>query len=159
MPTEAALRGIGDLIYEKSRSLRTETREDADAALQIGNRPRRYETDVGDLGPREVFSGAERPARERQLSLSDTSALKSVPAVVTGIDEHTIVIACHLPRGEVEVRLPKGLVPPDLAVFGKPVSLSLDESSGFRRVVLVEREIERRAPTPEEVEIDEWIES
>lgn len=85
------------------------------------------------------------------------ATMKSVPAVVAGIDEHSVVIACHLPGGEVTVRLPKGVVRPDLAVFGKPVFLTLDESSGFRRPVLVEREIEPRAPTPEEVEVDEWL--
>ena len=158
MPTEAALQSIGDWTYQQSRTSRTETGEDADTALIIGKGTRRYETDVEGLGPREAFFGAPRPAADRQLSLSDTSALKSVPAVVTGVDEHSVVIACHLSGGEVEVRLPKGVVPPELAVFSTPVWLALDDSSGFRRPVLVEREIEPREPTPEELEVDKWLE-
>ena len=152
MPTEAAAQGIGEHVYQRSRITRTETGEDA--------RPHsKYETNVEGLGPRRAQFGRERPPRDRQLPLTNTALLRSVPAVVTGIDEHSVIITCQLPRGDVEVRLPRAVVPSNLAVFGSTVSLSLDESSGFKRPVLIERQIEPRERTPEEIEIDDWIES
>jgi hypothetical protein len=159
MPTEVALRGIGVSVYEHSRPFRTETREDTDAPLLPSKRGRIDETNVVGLGPREAFSDAKRPSRDPQLPLPDATQLKSLPAVVTGVNDISVIITCQLPKGEVDVRLPKSVVPPQLAVFGTPVALSVDEDGGFRRPVLVERHIEPRARTPEEIEVDEWIES
>ncbi len=68
-------------------------------------------------------------------------ALKQeVDAVIVAVEDVSVVCEVLLESGNIEIQLPKALIPKK-PFYGMPVSISLDESSGYTVPVVRERAV------------------
>jgi hypothetical protein len=88
----------------------------------------------------------------------ETSQVQSIPGVVAEVRAETIVIQCDIAAQTVELNLPPALVPSELQVFGRTVSITLDYSSGYQRPLVEPREpAPAREQLPGEVDMNAWV--
>lgn len=96
---------------------------------------------------------------EHGTSTVSNQTSRSVEGVIAGIRDESVTVECSTPNGPVEISLPPSLIPDSLLKYGQPVSISLDETSGYRRPVITERRIERLPTFLGQEAIDDWIKS
>ena len=104
-----------------------------------------------------VETGSEDLERtDRQIAdRAQDRPLNRLRAVVSYVGDVSLTLACQLPNDRVEISLPVDLIPGSLAEYGKPVWVKLDTSSGYKRPVIEEREIDRGMET--DAEIEAWL--
>ncbi|WP_417463199.1 hypothetical protein [Kordiimonas sp.] len=92
-----------------------------------------------------------RPTKEKH-------DLESVNGVVQKIEGEIAILKCSLPKGEIEISVPKDLLPSSSRFFGAPLTISLDRKNGFRKLDIAARELREERYTPDNfAELEEWI--
>lgn len=94
--------------------------------------------------------------------LVQAPGLRSVKAVIgENIGQGNYIVHCYPPTSPMfEIRLPEVLIPRDLRVYGKPVSVVIEVQNGVRRPVITAREITEPLPRlPEQEEVEAWVNS
>lgn len=95
---------------------------------------------------------------QRQAAL-DEVLLKKIKGVISTVTPDTVIISCEMPNETVKLSFPKASVPEYLCLYANPVYVALDSSSGFKKPVILPREIAVNPHfKPEIDDIAAWIE-
>jgi hypothetical protein len=157
MPTVPSAATNAELVTQRNVT-RTASNEDAQVAGLYPGMTGSTAVPLKKLPNVLVFNG---PGEEPQQELPQVQRSRSLPAVVLEVTDVSVAIACQTGANEsIRISLPRDLIPDDLARYGTPVTLSLEQTRHVRYPKVVPRMYTRTAPkTPEEIEIDRWVDS
>lgn len=92
------------------------------------------------------------------MEQEDKVLLKKLKGVISTVTPDTVIISCEMPNETVKLSFPKASVPGHLCLYANPVYVTLDISSGFKKLVILPREIETNPHFKTEIEdIAAWI--
>ena len=109
-------------------------------------------------GSRISFNLVPRAKRIADTATSPTSAKKEVDAVITAVEDVSIICEILLDTGNVDIRLPKALFPKQ-PFYGMPISITLDDSSGYTVPKVTLRTIPDKSQESNVAKVTELIDS
>lgn len=116
-----------------------------------------HTTDIESSVETIPLSEVDIPEGQRQFELKNKEQQNSINAVVSKVDENSVFLKCQLPDRNLEISFARGYIDRELAIYGTPVSLTLQEIQGIRRPVIKFRVIEEKENTNEVKELEDWI--
>ncbi len=117
---------------------RTESSVDGFSPLSYGDISEKTHHDVKDEGriSFRLISNDSIPVE----TVRKPAHKQEVDGVIIAVEEVSVVCEVLLESGNIEIQLPKVLIP-NKPFYGMPVSISLDESSGYTVPVIRERAV------------------
>jgi hypothetical protein len=89
-----------------------------------------------------VSGSFEAEPRELQRELPEAELPKRIKAVAARVDGPLVAISLQLPAGPMEISVAADIVPAHLSVYGTTVWISLDDTDGYKRLVVTDRRLE-----------------
>lgn len=106
-------------------------------------------------GLRLIMKSEVDPVRQLPLHLGAQKQTR-IPAIVSGLDEHSVKLRCRLPTRFVEISVSRQLVPNHFQLFGTPVYVGVDRDSPYMPLVISRRDAPQDGlKIPKE--LSEWL--
>ncbi len=114
----------------------------------------------GTFKTHHLINVAKEDEQLSNMPLMQSSLKKEINAVVSRLTNECVFVNCLLPNDTVELSLPRGIVNPELALYGTPVSISIEVIDGYRQPVIKARSVENNPHYTKELqEIDKWLDT
>jgi hypothetical protein len=135
---------------------RTESSIDGFSPLNYGDISEKTSHEVKDEGriSFRLISNDNIPSEP----VNEPALKQEVDAVIIAVDDVSVVCEVLLESGNIEIQLPKALIP-NKPFYGMPVSISLDESSGYTAPVIRKRVVADESPNFSKEELTALVDS
>jgi hypothetical protein len=114
---------------------------------------------VTEGSPTTIISDAAAVPAHAATTPVVATGIRKIEGVVSEIMKDSVIIECIRPTGNLDLRLPSGLVPTELMSFGTPVWISLETTGGIRMPVVKRRSIERQPKIDGQDAVEDWLNS